>query len=286
MEASFASSLHLNCVCVCVLTWGVFFSPDIQSSKHKDRRKGSLDVRSTTSRGSDGESEGRQMTENSGRLSVCIKCWLDTRTHSLGSVWKTCSLICLLNYVIQRCFFCCFLHPDREFTAKTLLNGQNPLHDYRSPHHQGGFISLLPRASVTWFALRISWLNSWVMELPQSPRAVLVQLHAPRLKATHTMSSGDVAISCRISYTSTSDQNDLLFGRFLCSAVCVVGYRESARGRVIWHTAETTAVSLDCAVSPCRHRPLQNKALIELLPCVCVCVCVCVCSCTCWLTSP
>ena len=30
-------------------------SPDMQSCKHKDRRKGSLDVRSTTSRGSDGE---------------------------------------------------------------------------------------------------------------------------------------------------------------------------------------------------------------------------------------
>uniref|UniRef100_A0AAR2J5J5 Phosphodiesterase n=1 Tax=Pygocentrus nattereri TaxID=42514 RepID=A0AAR2J5J5_PYGNA len=32
---------------------------DIQSSKHKDRRKGSLDVRSTTSRGSDGSSQRR-----------------------------------------------------------------------------------------------------------------------------------------------------------------------------------------------------------------------------------
>uniref|UniRef100_A0A8D3CHP8 Phosphodiesterase n=1 Tax=Scophthalmus maximus TaxID=52904 RepID=A0A8D3CHP8_SCOMX len=41
-------------ICVCV-----FFSPDIQSSKHKDRRKGSLDVRSTTSRGSDGSSQRR-----------------------------------------------------------------------------------------------------------------------------------------------------------------------------------------------------------------------------------
>uniref|UniRef100_A0A8C9WZ52 Phosphodiesterase n=1 Tax=Sander lucioperca TaxID=283035 RepID=A0A8C9WZ52_SANLU len=38
---------------------GIFFSPDIQSSKHKDRRKGSLDVRSTTSRGSDGSSQRR-----------------------------------------------------------------------------------------------------------------------------------------------------------------------------------------------------------------------------------
>lgn len=66
--------------------------------------------------------------------------WTHTHTHSLGSAWKNCSLICLLNYVIQRCFFFCFLHPDREFTAKTLLNGPNPLHDYRSPHHQGGFI--------------------------------------------------------------------------------------------------------------------------------------------------
>lgn len=33
---------------------GVIFSTDIQTSRHKDRRKGSLDVRSTTSRGSDG----------------------------------------------------------------------------------------------------------------------------------------------------------------------------------------------------------------------------------------
>uniref|UniRef100_A0A8C6PUI3 Phosphodiesterase n=1 Tax=Nothobranchius furzeri TaxID=105023 RepID=A0A8C6PUI3_NOTFU len=38
---------------------GCFSSPDIQSSKHKDRRKGSLDVRSTTSRGSDGSSQRR-----------------------------------------------------------------------------------------------------------------------------------------------------------------------------------------------------------------------------------
>uniref|UniRef100_A0AAY4DK55 Phosphodiesterase n=1 Tax=Denticeps clupeoides TaxID=299321 RepID=A0AAY4DK55_9TELE len=36
----------------------LFFS-DIQSCKHKDRRKGSLDVRSTTSRGSDGSSQRR-----------------------------------------------------------------------------------------------------------------------------------------------------------------------------------------------------------------------------------
>uniref|UniRef100_A0A6Q2XRX6 Phosphodiesterase n=1 Tax=Esox lucius TaxID=8010 RepID=A0A6Q2XRX6_ESOLU len=42
-----------TCVFVCV------FSLDIQSSKHKDRRKGSLDVRSTTSRGSDGSSQRR-----------------------------------------------------------------------------------------------------------------------------------------------------------------------------------------------------------------------------------
>uniref|UniRef100_A0A8C5HSP0 Phosphodiesterase n=1 Tax=Gouania willdenowi TaxID=441366 RepID=A0A8C5HSP0_GOUWI len=44
-------------ICVCVLM--VFLSPDMQSSKHKDRRKGSLDVRSTTSRGSDGSSQRR-----------------------------------------------------------------------------------------------------------------------------------------------------------------------------------------------------------------------------------
>uniref|UniRef100_A0AAR2LNH8 Phosphodiesterase n=1 Tax=Pygocentrus nattereri TaxID=42514 RepID=A0AAR2LNH8_PYGNA len=43
------------CVCVCVCV----SSSDIQSSKHKDRRKGSLDVRSTTSRGSDGSSQRR-----------------------------------------------------------------------------------------------------------------------------------------------------------------------------------------------------------------------------------
>uniref|UniRef100_A0A8C9LDL7 Phosphodiesterase n=1 Tax=Pavo cristatus TaxID=9049 RepID=A0A8C9LDL7_PAVCR len=38
---------------------GVIFSTDIQTSRHKDRRKGSLDVRSTTSRGSDGSSQRR-----------------------------------------------------------------------------------------------------------------------------------------------------------------------------------------------------------------------------------
>lgn len=37
---------------------------DIQSSKHKDRRKGSLDVRSTTSRGSDGEDKGEYMMQS------------------------------------------------------------------------------------------------------------------------------------------------------------------------------------------------------------------------------
>uniref|UniRef100_A0A8C7XF25 Phosphodiesterase n=1 Tax=Oryzias sinensis TaxID=183150 RepID=A0A8C7XF25_9TELE len=41
------------------LVENVLSSPDIQSSKHKDRRKGSLDVRSTTSRGSDGSSQRR-----------------------------------------------------------------------------------------------------------------------------------------------------------------------------------------------------------------------------------
>uniref|UniRef100_A0A3Q3GP23 Phosphodiesterase n=1 Tax=Labrus bergylta TaxID=56723 RepID=A0A3Q3GP23_9LABR len=50
---------HLSCMFVCMFKYGVFFSPDIQSSKHKDRRKGSLDVRSTTSRGSDGSSQRR-----------------------------------------------------------------------------------------------------------------------------------------------------------------------------------------------------------------------------------
>uniref|UniRef100_A0A3Q3XKN3 Phosphodiesterase n=1 Tax=Mola mola TaxID=94237 RepID=A0A3Q3XKN3_MOLML len=49
-----ALMLNLNCVMQNVLS-----SPDIQSSKHKDRRKGSLDVRSTTSRGSDGSSQRR-----------------------------------------------------------------------------------------------------------------------------------------------------------------------------------------------------------------------------------
>lgn len=34
--------------------------------------------------------------------------WTHTHTHSLGSAWKNCSLICLLNYVIQRCFFFVF----------------------------------------------------------------------------------------------------------------------------------------------------------------------------------
>uniref|UniRef100_A0A3Q1IRG3 Phosphodiesterase n=1 Tax=Anabas testudineus TaxID=64144 RepID=A0A3Q1IRG3_ANATE len=43
----------------CVNVQCYFYSPDIQSSKHKDRRKGSLDVRSTTSRGSDGSSQRR-----------------------------------------------------------------------------------------------------------------------------------------------------------------------------------------------------------------------------------
>lgn len=28
----------------------------------------------------------------------------------------------------------------------------------------------------------------------------------------------------------------------------------------------TSAVSFDCAVSPCRHRPLENKAVIQPLP--------------------
>uniref|UniRef100_A0AAY5KUX8 Phosphodiesterase n=1 Tax=Esox lucius TaxID=8010 RepID=A0AAY5KUX8_ESOLU len=51
-----------TCVCVVLRGTCVFvcvFSLDIQSSKHKDRRKGSLDVRSTTSRGSDGSSQRR-----------------------------------------------------------------------------------------------------------------------------------------------------------------------------------------------------------------------------------
>ncbi|KFQ32138.1 High affinity cAMP-specific and IBMX-insensitive 3',5'-cyclic phosphodiesterase 8A, partial [Merops nubicus] len=39
--------------------YNIIFSTDIQSCRHKDRRKGSLDVRSTTSRGSDGSSQRR-----------------------------------------------------------------------------------------------------------------------------------------------------------------------------------------------------------------------------------
>uniref|UniRef100_A0A3Q1EGB3 Phosphodiesterase n=1 Tax=Acanthochromis polyacanthus TaxID=80966 RepID=A0A3Q1EGB3_9TELE len=56
-----ASSLSLTgvCVCICVNLRCFISSLDIQSSKHKDRRKGSLDVRSTTSRGSDGSSQRR-----------------------------------------------------------------------------------------------------------------------------------------------------------------------------------------------------------------------------------
>ncbi|KFW06824.1 High affinity cAMP-specific and IBMX-insensitive 3',5'-cyclic phosphodiesterase 8A, partial [Eurypyga helias] len=39
--------------------YNIIFSTDIQTCRHKDRRKGSLDVRSTTSRGSDGSSQRR-----------------------------------------------------------------------------------------------------------------------------------------------------------------------------------------------------------------------------------
>ncbi|PWA19040.1 hypothetical protein CCH79_00004926, partial [Gambusia affinis] len=52
---------------------------DILSCKHKDRRKGSLDVKSITSRGSDGESEGRWMMET--------LCFL--------SAYKTCPAVCV-----------------------------------------------------------------------------------------------------------------------------------------------------------------------------------------------
>ncbi|KFV84649.1 High affinity cAMP-specific and IBMX-insensitive 3',5'-cyclic phosphodiesterase 8A, partial [Struthio camelus australis] len=41
------------------LLYNIIFSTDIQTCRHKDRRKGSLDVRSTTSRGSDGSSQRR-----------------------------------------------------------------------------------------------------------------------------------------------------------------------------------------------------------------------------------
>lgn len=57
-KVSLVTKLEL-CLHVLVNVRCFLFSLDIQSSKHKDRRKGSLDVRSTTSRGSDGESEGR-----------------------------------------------------------------------------------------------------------------------------------------------------------------------------------------------------------------------------------
>uniref|UniRef100_A0A8C2X5S0 Phosphodiesterase n=1 Tax=Cyclopterus lumpus TaxID=8103 RepID=A0A8C2X5S0_CYCLU len=54
-------SLCVNkCIAPCQKTIVLFHrDPNIQSSKHKDRRKGSLDVRSTTSRGSDGSSQRR-----------------------------------------------------------------------------------------------------------------------------------------------------------------------------------------------------------------------------------
>lgn len=72
-------SLNLN-----FLTQGAFWSPDIHSSKHKDRRKGSLDVRST-SRGSDGEGEGRQMLllvyKTLSSVFVLIGHWLENQIH-------------------------------------------------------------------------------------------------------------------------------------------------------------------------------------------------------------
>uniref|UniRef100_A0A8C9RV14 Phosphodiesterase n=1 Tax=Scleropages formosus TaxID=113540 RepID=A0A8C9RV14_SCLFO len=49
-----------SCIeCGCRVAYYGCLSPDNQSCKHKDRRKGSLDVRSTTSRGSDGDSQRR-----------------------------------------------------------------------------------------------------------------------------------------------------------------------------------------------------------------------------------
>lgn len=138
--------------------------------------------------------------------------------------------------------------------------------------------------------LCISWLNFWVIKLPQPPWALLVQLLAPRLKATHTMSRRDRLIKCHISCTrqdSMLDQNDLLF--WVVHVDCSLDSRKQRKSPGMGHMTHcsSTAVSFDCGVSPCRHHPLQNKALIELLA-LCVCMCVselartCVLAHTCW----
>lgn len=86
----------------------------------------------------------------------------------------------------------------RELTAKALLDGPNPLHDYRSSHHQGGVIPPSIHhmmSTLCWCFVPHDWTH-WFMKLPQLPWALLVQLHARRPEATHTMSGGDGLIKC------------------------------------------------------------------------------------------
>lgn len=150
---------------------GVFFSPDIQSSKHKDRRKGSLDVRSTTSRGSDGERERRQMMETLGvscqlmkhsLLSVYINCWLDTHTNTLIRKWlgKTAAyLTCAWTTQLSQ-----FAENQCDFFFSLLLPGSSQRrHSSMARIHSmtieapitkvGTFPSLSLSASIIWLAL-------------------------------------------------------------------------------------------------------------------------------------
>lgn len=113
-------SLNLN-----YLTQGSFWSPDIHSSKHKDRRKGSLDVRST-SRGSDGEGAWKQMlllVYKTLCVFVLIGHWLENQIH-----FCCCSNLRL--FFPLRCFC-----PSRKLTAKALIDGPNPLDDHRGSYY-------------------------------------------------------------------------------------------------------------------------------------------------------
>ena len=171
--------------------------------------------------------------------------WVYTQTQSLDGKLPPNLLV---NYNLGMFFF----HSVRELAAKALLNGPNPLHDYRGSHHQGGFIPppnpthhpSHPASHDYHFVLMffISWLNSWVINLPKPPWALLVQLLASRLEATHTTSRGDGRIKCHISCTRHSAFKHVKPEWPAVAVVYEVCSLDSQKqrkspGMVIWHTA-------------------------------------------------
>lgn len=185
--------------------------------------------------------------------------------------WENCCLLCSWILSIQKVykmlFFLYYFNPHRKLTKKTLLHGPNSLHDYRGSNHQGGFHRswLLSYDYHLVLMFWVLWLNICVIKLPTVPSALLIQLQAVSIEVTHTISTGDGLIKCRILCTrqeSMLEQNDLLFLWLMKSASEDTQRRRKSLRMAHMTHCSSSAVSFDCALSPCRRHPPENNALI------------------------